>query len=211
MLRKLFKQKRYFKNIYKTQKGITGLETAIILIAFVVVAAVFSYTVLSAGLFATQKSQEAVYGGLERTQSTMELKSSVVATGNPTGATGKITFLTFTLAIASGGNSIDFTAPSGQVAGIATGNNSITISYIDKDQRVDNIYWTSTAVGQDNGNNLLEPNEQFQITLGNLVTALPTDITANSTFTIEIKTAKGAVLSFQRTMPGYVNANNDLH
>ncbi|MDY6911822.1 MAG: archaellin/type IV pilin N-terminal domain-containing protein, partial [Chloroflexota bacterium] len=33
------------KQINTNQKGITGLETAIILIAFVVVAAVFAYTV----------------------------------------------------------------------------------------------------------------------------------------------------------------------
>jgi archaeal flagellin FlaB len=209
MLRKLFKQKRYFKNIYKSQKGITGLETAIILIAFVVVAAVFAYTVLSAGLFSTQKSQEAVYSGLERTQSTMELKSSVIGTAASAGATSILTNLVFTMAIASGGNSIDFTAPSGNSGGIATGNNSITISYVDKVQRVDNLYWTKTPVGQDNSNNLLEPNEQFQINVS--TAALTTGITANSTFTIEIKTSKGAVLSFQRTMPGYVNLNNDLH
>jgi flagellin-like protein len=79
MLRKIFKQKRYFKNIYKSQKGITGLETAIILIAFVVVAAVFAYTVLSAGLFSTQKSQEAVYNGLAETQATMVVKGAVLA------------------------------------------------------------------------------------------------------------------------------------
>jgi flagellin FlaB len=210
MLRKLFKQKRYFKNIYKSQKGITGLETAIILIAFVVVAAVFAYTVLSAGLFATQKSQEAVYSGLARTQSTMELKSSVIGVAATAGAASTLTNLQFTLAIASGGDSIDFTPPTGDnETGIATGDNSITISYVDKTQRVDNLYWTKTAVGQDNGNNLLEPNEQFQITVSML--ALTTGITANDTFTIEIKTAKGAVLSFQRTMPGYVNLNNDLH
>ncbi len=211
MLRKLFKQKRYLKNIYKSQKGITGLETAIILIAFVVVAAVFAYTVLSAGLFSTQKSQEAVYSGLERTQSTLELKSSVVATGEDVIGNRKVTHLTFTLAIVSGGNAMDFTAPSGQVNGIASGDNSITVSYIDKSQRIDNLYWTVSAVGQDNGNNLLESNEQFQIVVGNLVTALPNPIIANSTFTIEIKTARGAVLSFQRTMPGFVNLNNDLH
>ena len=35
----------------RNQRGITGLETAIILIAFVVVASVFAYTVLSAGIF----------------------------------------------------------------------------------------------------------------------------------------------------------------
>ena len=46
----------------KREKGITGLETAIILIAFVVVAAVFAYTALSAGLFATQKSQGSARG-----------------------------------------------------------------------------------------------------------------------------------------------------
>jgi flagellin-like protein len=79
MLRRILKQKRYFKNIYKEQKGITGLETAIILIAFVVVAAVFAYTVLSAGLFSSQKAQESVYNGLKETQNTLEVKGAVLA------------------------------------------------------------------------------------------------------------------------------------
>ena len=37
------------KNLLKDQRGMTGLETAIILIAFVTVAAVFGYAILSAG------------------------------------------------------------------------------------------------------------------------------------------------------------------
>ena len=44
----------------KGQKGITGLETAIILIAFVTVAAVLAYTVLSAGIFSSERGKEAV-------------------------------------------------------------------------------------------------------------------------------------------------------
>jgi archaellin len=44
-----------------------------------VVAAVFAYTVLSAGLFSTQKSQEVVYSGLEETQNTLEIKGAVLA------------------------------------------------------------------------------------------------------------------------------------
>jgi archaellin len=141
----------------------------------------------------------------------MELKSSVVGvTNNPGAGNGNaLQTLVFTLAIASGGNSIDFTEPTGNAGGIATGSNSITISYVDINKRVDNLYWQKTAVGQDNGNNLLEPNEQFQITLN--LQALGGAIIANTTFTIEIKTAKGAVMSFERTMPGYVNLNNDLH
>ena len=58
---------KIFEKLHKGKRGITGLETAIILIAFVVVAAVFAYTVLSAGIFSTQKSQETIYSGLEQT------------------------------------------------------------------------------------------------------------------------------------------------
>jgi len=71
--------RRLMSKINRYQEGITGLETAIILIAFVVVAAVFAYTVLSAGLFATQKSSETVYSGLESAQSTIELRGGVIA------------------------------------------------------------------------------------------------------------------------------------
>ncbi len=65
--------------VYKGQKGITGLETAIILIAFVVVAAVFAYTVLSAGLFTTQKSQQAGYSGIQEARSSVTVKGDVIA------------------------------------------------------------------------------------------------------------------------------------
>ena len=41
------------------QRGITGLETAIVLIAFVVVASVFAFTVLTTGIFTSQEAQKA--------------------------------------------------------------------------------------------------------------------------------------------------------
>ena len=53
----------------KAEQGITGLETAIILIAFVVVASVFSYTVLTAGVFSSQKSSEAVNAAIDEVRS----------------------------------------------------------------------------------------------------------------------------------------------
>ena len=55
------------------EEGFTGLEAAIVLIAFIVVAAVFSYVVLGAGFFTTQKAQETVYRGVE--QSTTNVQS----------------------------------------------------------------------------------------------------------------------------------------
>lgn len=64
----------------RDQRGITGLETAIILIAFVVVASVFAYTVLSAGIFSSEKGKEAVHSGLASARGSMELVGNVKAT-----------------------------------------------------------------------------------------------------------------------------------
>jgi len=61
----------------KKDNAFTGLEAAIVLIAFVVVAAVFSYVLLGAGFFATQKAQEVTYAGIQQTTSNMYLVGQV--------------------------------------------------------------------------------------------------------------------------------------
>ena len=206
---------------FKGEKGITGLETAIILIAFVVVAAVFSYTALSAGLFSTQKSQEAVYAGLQEVQATMELRGAVICTANASG--GSVEQVTFTVSNALGGEPIDFTAPTaGSATGVAASgsNNVVVISYIDQDQRVEDVYWTVSKLGKDDDDDLLEINEKFQITIGsdtagagagNLIDALSTDLTENREFTVEVKTPIGAILNIERTTPAYIDAIINLH
>ena len=65
----------------RSERGITGLETAIILIAFVVVASVFAFTVLSTGIFSAERGKETVYAGLEQARGSIELKGSVIANG----------------------------------------------------------------------------------------------------------------------------------
>jgi archaeal flagellin FlaB len=202
-----------YNKYFKHEKGITGLETAIILIAFVVVAAVFAYTALSAGLFATQKSQEAVYSGLTEARSTVELKGAVIATANTTGAgtTGTVDTVTFTVSNVLGGEPIDFTAPTGSTgAGIATGNDhKVVINYLDADQEVDNLYWTLTKVGDADSDSLLEAGEKFQITVGasgnGLVDALNPNLTTNCKFSLAVLTPVGAVLTIQRTTPAYID------
>ena len=211
------------KWISRDEKGITGLETAIILIAFVVVAAVFAYTALSAGLFATQKAQEAVYSGLEEARSSLELRGSITATAETTGASGTIKQITFVVSNALRGEAIDFTAPTAisDNSGVAHADstNKVVISYIDQNQRVDDLYWTVTKLGADDGDDLLESREKFQITIGNatgasgggnLIDALTTDLGPNSTFTIELKPAVGAVLTMERTTPPYIDTVMDL-
>ena len=203
------------KKFINREKGITGLETAIILIAFVVVAAVFSYTALSAGLFSTQKSQEAVYSGLREAQSTLELKGGVVAVAGTTGATGTIAQLKFSVANVLGGEPIDFTAPydDEDSNGIADDDseNVVVINYQDDDQTIDDIAWTITKLGNADSDSLLEDHERFEITIGgaggvgDLVDALTTDLTVKKTFNLEILTPGGATLNIERTTPAWID------
>ena len=65
----------------KDQRGVTGLETAIILIAFVVVASVFAFTVLSTGIFSAERGKETIHAGLRQAKSSLQVKGSVIANG----------------------------------------------------------------------------------------------------------------------------------
>jgi archaeal flagellin FlaB len=234
MLKRILKQKRYFKNIYKEQKGITGLETAIILIAFVVVAAVFAYTVLSAGLFSTQKSQEAVYNGLKETQGTLNMLGGVVAykdTLNSTG-TGSIGRVDFTIALATDGTSVDLT-PAYQFTGgntlaiLSDGANRTQIAFNDTDTTVSDVAWTATFIGKNNFDDMLDPGEKAVISVwlhsqvGGTWSDYLTGYTSHfigsdyvdtyHTFTLEVKPVSGATLTIQRTTPAFLDAVVDLH
>jgi flagellin FlaB len=205
------------KKFLNHEKGITGLETAIILIAFVVVAAVFAYTALSAGLFSTQKSQEAVYSGLKEAQSTLELRGGVIGIASTTGSTGDVGVVKFTVANVLGGEAVDFTEPndggSGQAA--ADSPNVVVINYQDQYQTVDDLYWTISKLGNADTDDLLEANERFEITIGgatsNLTTALNPDLGVKQTFNIEILTPAGATLTIERTTPAWIDSIVHLH
>ncbi|MCL0064333.1 hypothetical protein M1N84_00225 [Dehalococcoidia bacterium] len=209
--------KRYMSQMHREQKGITGLETAIILIAFVVVASVFAYTVLSAGLFAAERGREAVHAGLEGARAAMELRGGVIA--KAPAPDGNVTGLTFTVSSTLGGEPVDFTPPTAgnNTAVAAAGSrNVVVISYIDEDQHHPNLFWTRTPIGDDDGDNLLLAGEKFQITIGgtaatHLTHTLDPGLGAGRTFTIEIKPPVGAVLSIERTIPPRVDRVMNLN
>jgi len=71
-------------NVYSDNRGITGLETAIILIAFIVVAAVFAFTVMTTGLFSTEKAKTTAQAGIAEASSTFAPKGGIVAEGDKT-------------------------------------------------------------------------------------------------------------------------------
>ena len=194
--------KRLVKTMHRDEKGITGLETAISLIAFVVVASVFAYTVLSAGIFSSQKGQEAVYTGLQHARSTIIMKGDVIAHCNSTA----VQTLVICLGNALNGESIDLTAPGNTSGKASSGStNVVVISYADNTQRVDDLYWTATELGNSTaGGHILGPGQTFQITID--LEAVVGGVGTYKTFDIDIKPPVGSVLTIERTTPAALAA-----
>ena len=199
--------KRLFKKVHRDERGITGLETAIILIAFVVVASVFAYTVLSAGIFSSQKGQEAVYSGLEEARASMSVKGSMFAYGNTTG-NATVLSVSFCLVNTMKGQAIDLT-PSG---GNGTTNNVTIIGFTDSTQHVPDLAWSTLFVGVSNGDDLLENDEQCVVTVDFTDPNAPvTGLGVYDSFVIEVKPVTGAALVLERTLPGRIDPVMDLN
>ena len=60
------------------RRGIVGIEAAIVLIAFVIVAAAFAFMVVNMGLTSTQRSKEAIQQGLKEASCPLTLDGSLL-------------------------------------------------------------------------------------------------------------------------------------
>ena len=199
----LWKLVRGISPLGRDQRGITGLETAIVLIAFVVVSSVFAFAALSTGLFTTDKAKETIRAGLQEARGTMELKGSVIATAGTTGNNGTVDTITFQVSNAAAGEAID----------LSVGNT--IIKYSDSNQVVNldgngsNIF-TATGIGSDDGDSNLERGEVFEIQIPDMVALLEPDLSTDQTFTLEVIPPTGAVLFIQRTTPISMEAITSL-
>ena len=198
------------QRILKDQRGITGLETAIVLIAFVVVSSVFAFAALSTGLFSSDKAKETIQAGLAETRGSMELKGSVVLTSPSSGTAAIISQIAFQVANAAGGNAIDLTP------------GKTLIKYTDQTQSKmfltdsSSEGFTSTGLGSADSDMLLERNEVYEIKMFGLDSTASTDdnltnsLGVNTTFSLEIIPPSGAVLFIERTTPVYMDPTNSL-
>jgi len=190
-----------FKQMHKNESGQTALETAIILIAFVVVASVFAFTILSAGSASTEKGEQAIYSGLEGVQSSMAIKGAVIAQGS----SGAVDTVTFTVALASGGDPVNLDD--------AAATKVVTIGYRDDTQFENNVDYTVsfiTEVGA--SNNLLEDGElaEIEVAISGNATGAAIVLKENSAFTLELKPPTGGILQLNRTTPAAIEAVMDL-
>jgi flagellin FlaB len=195
--------RNFIRKTNRDERGITGLETAIILIAFVVVATVFAFVVLTTGIFSAERGKETVFAGLQKARGTMEVRGGVVVidadapivqTGITAGS------VQFSVANTAGGDAIPLDPT-------ATSNRTV-IAFRDANVVDDDVDYTATEIVGD-GDALLEPGELFVISID--VADTGGSFEPNSRFTFEIQTPVGAVLDLTRTLPAQLDAVMQLH
>ena len=192
------------RNLY-SEHAFTGLEAAIVLIAFVVVAAVFSYVVLGAGFFTSQTAQSTVHTGVSQASSSMEVVGNTY--GVKDASANYLDYVNVTVALTAGGTPIDLS--------------NMVVSYTDNNGG-HNANLTYGGVQGDGGscanaisggspqtwciaqkyNNIttgamLDNNAQMVILVG-----LPKSATPNTQFSINFQPSVGAALPITRTIPG---------
>jgi len=198
------------RRMLKDNRGFTGLEAAIVLIAFVTVAAVFSYVLLSAGFFTTQKSQEVVHTGVKQATSSIELVGSIVAAGDT--SSDSIANTTFTIQLAAGGNPINLNdtvitvlAPQDGTFKELTYMNSTDFDK-DKTNNADDHYrveWIYSLQG-DSPDDYLEELEKAEITL--YLSDAGFDLDPNEAFIIEVKPPTGATYPIELKVPPSIDS-----
>jgi len=205
------------KNIY-SEDAFTGLEAAIVLIAFVVVAAVFSYVVLGAGFFTSQTAQATVHTGVQQASSSMELVGNVYGIKHDT--LNYLKYANVTVALTAGGTPMDLSAMvvsytdnnQGHNANVKNNSAGLFDCSVADDggtgagqewciaQKINYVTGTATTGAT------LDNNAQMVIMVG-----LPPSATPNTKFTINFQPAVGAVLPISRTIPGGLTAVQPLY
>jgi len=189
----------------RNEDAFTGLEAAIVLIAFVVVAAVFSYVVLGAGFFTTQKAQQVVHSGVTQAASNIVVKGNVygLSSDNQT-----VDAILFDIGLAAGGLPIDVS--------------KITMTYSTANQTPSTLLFENAtsygggtiSAGQWNisqstiasNGTLLQEGQYAQIWA-----MPPSNLNARDVFDLQIAPENGASLGIERTIPAGITPTTLLY
>jgi flagellin FlaB len=182
---------------YQSSDGFTGLEAAIVLIAFIVVASVFAYVILGAGFFTTQKAQETVYRSVEQATTNVQVVGNVYGIQSD-GSTG-INEIQFSLKLTTGSPAVDlsgmtiiFTTPTTTPVSLKPGLTASRSTFTIKENGITDV-------------TVLNENEQVEIAFN--VEPVP----SYSKMNIEVRPVLGAVIPFSRTAPAVMVHTNVLH
>jgi flagellin FlaB len=189
------------------RRGMTGLETAIILVAFVITAAAFAFVVLNMGFLTAEKAQSVISSGMSEASSALLTDSGVIGQFNQTGgdqADIDLLKLTFYLKLSQGHEPIDLDDSKL----VATYTNARCHGELyDTNGTIMTIFGVN-----DDGDSLCETGEKFKVVIdfselnASAVDPVPgsqDDVYAHpyEEFRVELRPSAGAVLSIDRQIP----------
>jgi flagellin FlaB len=191
----------YRISLVKDRRGMTGLETAIILVAFVITAAAFAFVVLNMGFLTAQKSQTVISSGMQEATSSMINDGEVVGKFDTTAKT--LQALTFYAKLSAGKEPIDLSDQKLVITYSNPREQGVLYS-----QGVTNTTVCTITQVQGNGNKLLENGETFKIyidftladTHGGLSGA-GLYASQYESFTVTVRPIVGSVLTIERNVP----------
>lgn len=187
------------KIVHGKEDAFTGLEAAIVFIAFVVVAAVFSYIVLSAGFFTTQKSQEVIHAGVTEAVSNIVLDGDVYLT-LPDGVSQVIQF---DITPAAGNSPVDVDKLQIMMSTHNSTPQELSPNYLYGDLYPAPGYWSVySRKPATKTNDLLNYGESVTLHVTPPATMV---LTPRSQLIIELIPENGAALSIERTLPADIS------
>ncbi len=219
-----------------THRGVIGIESAIVLIAFVIVAAALAFVVLNMGFATTQKAKTSITSALIEAGSSMQISGKVIGAS---GGGSPMTAVMIPVKLTSGGDSVDLAETFS------------TISYLGDGTEYDNVLrancvltvaenpdpdtaWTAAIASGCIGvgenpisagpigattaivyfpvmrapfNTILEQGEHAVISMGWIVADQPANL---EKIKIELTAAKGATLTVERDVPNITSTIIDL-
>jgi len=184
-----------------SDEGFTGLEAAIVLIAFIVVASVFSYVVLGAGFFTTQKAQETVYRGIEQSTTNVQLIGNTYGLSSNTSE--GIDQLRFSIGLVPGTQSVSLEKMNIIVSTPTASPKILTWTNASSSTKDTNFIALKNGVGIPQSS--MTSGDQVEIQMN--ITAVPRD----TKITIEIRPGVGASYPFSKTTPAIITANNLIY
>ncbi len=97
-----------------SHRGVIGVESAIVMIAFVIVAAALAFVVLNMGFSTSQKAKTTIIAGLGEASSSMQMSGKVTGVGCTSSSTEtacatapKLNATAFPIKVTSGGEAVD--------------------------------------------------------------------------------------------------------
>lgn len=180
--------------IKNDDRAFTGLEAAMVLIAFVVVASVFSYVMLGAGFFSTQKSQQVIRAGIAQTSGNIALKGEVYGIAN--NDTTSIEKIRFDIGPVVGGSAVDYSRLS-----FTWSTNNVTPARLNYAQLAPEAgQWSAISDSSGAAPGSLAADNQIITIL-----ARPSGpLYPGDRFTLEMVPESGAPTSISRTIPGRI-------